>query len=83
MRRQCYRPSSTRYRETMIWKLTGLSNERASRRLVPSDTTLLGVVKHLGYVERYWFRDFKGDPYRFHGRSGAGDGIRHRAAGHP
>ena len=51
-----------RYRETMIWKLQGLSKEQASRRLVPSDTTLLGVVKHLAYVERYWFHDFKGDP---------------------
>jgi len=54
-----------RYRETMIWKLQGLSKEQASRRLVPSDTTLLGVVKHLAYVERYWFHDFKGDPISF------------------
>ena len=53
-----------RYRETMIWKLQGLSKEQASRRLVPSDTTL-GVVKHLAYVERYWFHDFKGDPISF------------------
>ena len=54
-----------RYRETMIWKLQGLSKEQASRHLVPSDTTLLGVVKHLAYVERYWFHDFKGDPISF------------------
>ena len=32
---------------------------------MPSDTTLLGVVKHLAYVERYWFHDFKGDPISF------------------
>jgi uncharacterized damage-inducible protein DinB len=44
-----------RYRETMLWKLEGLSTEQASRRLVPSATTLLGVVKHLAYVERGWF----------------------------
>ena len=54
-----------RYRETLIWKLQGLSKEQTSQRLVPSDTTLLGVVKHLAYVERYWFHDFKGDPISF------------------
>jgi len=45
-----------RYRETMLWKLDRLSTEQASRRLVPSATTLLGVVKHLAYVERGWFQ---------------------------
>ena len=53
------------YRETMIWKLKGLTREQASRRLVPSESTLLGVVKHLAYVERYWFHGFKGDPVSF------------------
>jgi uncharacterized damage-inducible protein DinB len=59
-----------RYRETMIWKLKGLSKEQASYRLVPSDTTLLGVVKHLAYVERGWFHDFKGDPISFPWKEG-------------
>jgi len=45
-----------RYRETIIWKLQGLSKEEASRHLVPSATTLLGVVKHLAFVERGWFQ---------------------------
>src|SRR5712692_6848279 len=55
-----------RYRETMLWKLEGLSTEQASRRLVPSATTLLGVVKHLAYVERWWFQmNFAGDPVSF------------------
>lgn len=55
-----------RYRETIIWKLDGLSTEQASRRLVPSATTLLGVVKHLAYVERWWFQmNFAGDPVSF------------------
>jgi uncharacterized damage-inducible protein DinB len=44
-----------RYRETMLWKLDGLTKEQASARLVPSATTLLGIVKHLAYVERGWF----------------------------
>jgi uncharacterized damage-inducible protein DinB len=52
-----------RYRETMLWKLDGLSTEQASARIVPSETTLLGVVKHLAYVERGWFQmNFAGEP---------------------
>jgi uncharacterized damage-inducible protein DinB len=55
-----------RYRETMLWKLDGLSTEQASGHLVPSATTLLGVVKHLAYVERWWFQmNFAGDPVGF------------------
>jgi len=45
-----------RYRETILWKLEGLTKEQASARLVPSVTTLLGIVKHLAYVERWWFQ---------------------------
>ena len=45
-----------RYRETIIWKLDGVSTAQASRRLVPSASTLLGIVKHLAYVERGWFQ---------------------------
>jgi len=35
--------------------LDGLTEEQARRRLVPSQTTLLGLVKHVTYVERVWF----------------------------
>jgi hypothetical protein len=35
--------------------LDGLTEEQARRRLVPSRTTLLGLVKHVTYVERVWF----------------------------
>jgi uncharacterized damage-inducible protein DinB len=49
------------YRETILVKVSGLTEEQLRRRLVPSPTTLLGIVKHLGYVERSWFR------MRFHG----------------
>ena len=35
--------------------LDGLTEEQARRRLVPSETTLLGLVKHVSYAERVWF----------------------------
>jgi hypothetical protein len=35
--------------------LEGLDEEQARRRLVPSLTTPLGLVKHLAFVERIWF----------------------------
>jgi uncharacterized damage-inducible protein DinB len=44
------------YRETILVKVRGLTEDHLRRRLVPSPTTLLGIVKHLGYVERSWFR---------------------------
>jgi hypothetical protein len=36
--------------------LEGLTEEEARRRLVPSLTTLLGLVKHAAFVERVWFQ---------------------------
>lgn len=35
--------------------LDGLSEEQARRSLVPSRTTLLGLVKHAIFVEKVWF----------------------------
>ena len=35
--------------------LTGLTEEQARRSLVPSRTTLLGLVKHAAFVEKVWF----------------------------
>jgi len=49
-------------RDTILWKQEGLTREQALRSLVPSGTSLLGIVKHLAFVERYWFQD------RFAGR---------------
>jgi uncharacterized damage-inducible protein DinB len=45
-------------RAVMVWKLDGLTLEEAARPLVPSGTSLLGLIKHLVYVERWWFDDF-------------------------
>jgi Protein of unknown function (DUF664) len=37
--------------------LDGLTEEQVRRRLVPSQTTLLGLVKHATYAERVWFEE--------------------------
>lgn len=43
------------YRQTLHDSLDGLSEEEARQRLVPSKTTLLGLLKHVTYVEGVWF----------------------------
>ena len=43
-------------REAMLRKLAGLSAEEVRRPMVPSGVSLLGMVKHLAYVERWWFQ---------------------------
>ncbi|HSZ46328.1 MAG TPA: DinB family protein [Streptosporangiaceae bacterium] len=35
--------------------LEGLTEEQARQSLVPSETTLLGLVKHATFVEKVWF----------------------------
>ncbi len=35
--------------------LDGLTEEQARRCMVRSETTLLGLVKHVTYAERVWF----------------------------
>lgn len=43
------------YRQLLHDCLDGLSEEEARRSLVPSRTTLLGLVKHVTYVEKFYF----------------------------
>lgn len=43
------------YRDIVVGKVRGVSAEAACRRLVPSATTLAGLVRHLTSVEREWF----------------------------
>ncbi len=43
-------------REQIALLLDGLDDEQARRRLVPSLTTLGGIVKHCAFVERVWFQ---------------------------
>ncbi len=43
------------YRTSLHDSLVGLTEDEARMRLVPSKTTLLGLVKHVTYVEGVWF----------------------------
>jgi hypothetical protein len=42
-------------RVEVVGLLDELTEEQARARLVPSATTLLGIVKHCAFVERVWF----------------------------
>lgn len=42
-------------RAEILQLLDGLTEEQARRSLVPSLTTLLGLVKHASFAERVWF----------------------------
>jgi uncharacterized damage-inducible protein DinB len=44
-------------RATVVMKAEGLSDADGARRLLPSLTTVSGLVQHLTDVERFWFRD--------------------------
>jgi hypothetical protein len=43
------------HRALLNASLDGLTEEQARRSLVPSRTTLLGLVKHATFVEKVWF----------------------------
>ena len=46
------------HRETLLWKCSGLTGAQLALRPVPTSTmSLLGLVRHMTDVERYWFRD--------------------------
>ncbi|KQQ52004.1 DinB family protein [Plantibacter sp. Leaf314] len=44
-------------RASIVWKALGLTDELAAKRLLPSITTVSGVIRHLADVERSWFRE--------------------------
>ncbi|MDA8323423.1 MAG: DinB family protein [Actinomycetota bacterium] len=52
------------HRRVLSGKLRGLSEEDARRHLVPSPTTLLGLVSHAAAVERNWFQHYLGGTAR-------------------
>jgi uncharacterized damage-inducible protein DinB len=45
------------YRRTLLEICAGLTEEQLRRPMVPSGTSLLGMVKHLAYVELGWFQE--------------------------
>jgi hypothetical protein len=49
-------------RESLVWKLDGLSEYDVRRPLVPTGTNLLGLVKHCGSVELGYFGHSFGRP---------------------
>lgn len=49
-----------RNREALIATVRGLSDEDARRRLVPSLTTPISLIKHAAAAERIWFQRFWG-----------------------
>lgn len=53
-------------RDVMLWKIEGLDDERLRKATTPSSMTLLGTLKHLAMVERWWFQDvFAGEDVTF------------------
>ncbi|MGB2719837.1 MAG: DinB family protein [Rhodococcus sp. (in: high G+C Gram-positive bacteria)] len=45
------------YRIAIEATLDGLTEEQARERLVPSATTLLGLLKHVTWMQRVWFEE--------------------------
>lgn len=43
-------------RETLLWKIEGLSEEEARRPMTASGVSLLAILKHSAAVERWWFQ---------------------------
>jgi len=43
------------HRDTLRWKVDGLTQEQLAQTLAPSTLTLGGLVKHLALVESHWF----------------------------
>jgi uncharacterized damage-inducible protein DinB len=45
------------YRQTLLDICEGLSEDQLRRPMVPSGTSLLGMLKHLAFTERGWFQE--------------------------
>ena len=44
-------------RDTLLWKVSGLDEAALRKTWTPTGMSLLGLVKHLAYVERNWFQN--------------------------
>lgn len=67
------------HRETLLAKCAGLEPAQLTRTTVePSNLTLLGLVRHMAEIERWWFRrSFAGEPIGdvFTGPSDGDEGL--------
>ena len=52
------------YRTALEATLDGLTEEQARRHLVSSATTLLGLLKHVTWMQRVWFEECVGGTSR-------------------
>jgi uncharacterized damage-inducible protein DinB len=52
-----------RGRDALLWKLEGLEEYDVRRPMTPTGANLLGLVKHLAYVELGYFGDTFGRPF--------------------
>jgi hypothetical protein len=43
------------HRQVLLGKVAGITEEEARKTIASSDLTLLGLARHLGFVEQYWF----------------------------
>lgn len=50
-------------RQTLVWKLDGLSEYDVRRPLTATGTNLLGLVKHLATLEAWYFGEVFGRPF--------------------
>jgi uncharacterized damage-inducible protein DinB len=63
-------------RDALLWKLHGLDEYGVRRPMTPTGTNLLGLVKHLAYVELGYFGETFGRPADEAGPWVADDGSR-------
>jgi len=72
------------YRATFRWKAGGLDAHQLDQSLPPSELTLGGMVKHLAFVEDWWFgrmlRDVQVEPWASVDWGADGDWDWHSAA---
>ena len=50
-------------REALVWKLDGLSEYDIRRPMTPTGTNLLGLVKHVAFVEAGYLGEIMGRPF--------------------
>jgi Protein of unknown function (DUF664) len=55
------------FRSVLLRKVSGLTTEQSQRLVPPSTIHLHGLVRHLAFVEQYWFENiFAGSDEEFH-----------------